>query len=134
MMAAAAKHLTPVTLELGGKSPCIVDKTADVRLAAKRIVWGKFLNAGQTCVAPDYVLVHTNVKDQLIKEMGRYIRKFYGKDPISNPDYPKIINGKHFVRLCGTLRRAEPLYTEESGIRFQKIAPTIRMGWIGACR
>lgn len=128
VMAAAAKHLTPVTLELGGKSPCIVDKTADVRLAAKRIVWGKFLNAGQTCVAPDYVLVHTNVKDQLIKEMGRYIRKFYGKDPISNPDYPKIINGKHFIRLCGLQENGTVVYGGERDQDSNKIAPTILDG------
>lgn len=74
-MEAAAKHLTPVTLELGGKSPCIVDKTADIKRAARRIVWGKFLNAGQTCVAPDYVLVQEEVKEPLLRKMKHYIRK-----------------------------------------------------------
>ena len=92
VMEAAAKHLTPVTLELGGKSPCIVDKTADIKRAARRIVWGKFLNAGQTCVAPDYVLVQEEVKEPLLRKMKHYIRKMYRDEPLLNPEYPKIIN------------------------------------------
>ncbi|MDD3402532.1 MAG: aldehyde dehydrogenase [Hespellia sp.] len=99
VMEKAARHLTPVSLELGGKSPCIVDETANIPLAAKRIVWGKFLNAGQTCVAPDYVLVHRSVRDKLIRQMQKQIVKLYGKDPCYNEDYPKIINEKHFNRL-----------------------------------
>ena len=99
VMEAAAKHLTPVTLELGGKSPCIVDKTADIKRAARRIVWGKFLNAGQTCVAPDYVLVQEEVKEPLLRKMKHYIRKMYRDEPLLNPEYPKIINEKHFNRL-----------------------------------
>ena len=99
VMEAAAKHLTPVTLELGGKSPCIVDKTADIKRAARRIVWGKFLNAGQTCVAPDYVLVQEEVKEPLLREMKHCIRKMYRDEPLFNPEYPKIINEKHFNRL-----------------------------------
>lgn len=103
VMEAASKNLTPVTLELGGKSPCIVDETADLKLTAKRIVWGKFLNAGQTCVAPDYLYVHKSVKNELIKHLKRYIIKFYGKKPKESNDYPRIIDGKAFERLIGYL-------------------------------
>lgn len=103
VMEAAAKHLTPVTLELGGKSPCIIDETANIKLAAKRIVWGKFLNAGQTCVAPDYIFVHKNVKDTLIRAMKRYIDKFYYCAGSLSSDYPRIVSQKHFERLCGLL-------------------------------
>lgn len=103
VMEAAAKHLTPVTLELGGKSPCVVDSTANIRMAAKRIVWGKFLNAGQTCVAPDYVYVQKSVKAELIKEMKKAIHRFYGEAPLDSPDYPRVINGKHLERLRSLL-------------------------------
>lgn len=103
VMEAAAKHLTPVTLELGGKSPCIVDETADIAMAARRIVWGKFLNCGQTCVAPDYVAVHASVKEPLIAAMERNLRALYGADPMESRDYGKIINEKHFDRLLGLL-------------------------------
>lgn len=103
VMEAASKNLTPVTLELGGKSPCIVDETADLKLTAKRIVWGKFLNAGQTCVAPDYLYVHKSVKNELIKHLKRYIIKFYGKNPKESNDYPRIIDGKAFERLIDYL-------------------------------
>jgi len=95
----AAEHLTPAVLELGGKSPCIVDASADVTLAAKRIVFGKYLNCGQTCVAPDYVLCHTSVKDEFIKAACDEIKRQYGDDPLANKDYGKIINEKHFDRL-----------------------------------
>lgn len=125
VMAAAAKHLTPVTLELGGKSPCIVDETADITLAGKRIVWGKYLNAGQTCVAPDYVLVHKSKKEQLIEEIRKSIRRFYGEEPHQNAEYPKIINAKHFERLLGLLGSG----TVAAGGRFnaetQQIEPTV---------
>lgn len=104
VMHAAAEHLTPVTLELGGKSPCIVDEDANLDLAARRITWGKFLNAGQTCVAPDYLLVHRKVKEELLAKMARAIRDFYGENPLENPDYPKIINEKHFDRLLSYLQ------------------------------
>lgn len=100
----AAPHLTPVTLELGGKSPCIVDETADLPLAARRIVFGKFLNAGQTCVAPDYLLVQEAVKDRLVENIRAEIRRQFGDDPLKNPDYGKIINGKHFNRLIGLMQ------------------------------
>ena len=100
---AAAEHLTPVILELGGKSPCIVDETADIALAAKRIVFGKYLNCGQTCVAPDYVLVQENVHDQLIAEMKKQIVAQYGNAPLSSSCYGKIINKRHFTRLQGLI-------------------------------
>ncbi len=99
----AAVHLTPVTLELGGKSPCIVDKTANLKLAAKRIVFGKFLNCGQTCVAPDYIYCHTSIRNALIKEIKREILRQYGENPLKNPNYGRIINKKHFDRLSALL-------------------------------
>ena len=99
VMEHAARSLTPVTLELGGKSPCIVDKTADLSLAAKRIVFGKLLNSGQTCVAPDYILVHASVKEALVRELVCWIRRMLGDDPLSNIDCPGIINQKHYQRI-----------------------------------
>lgn len=98
-----AETLTPAVLELGGKSPCIVDSTAKLKLAAKRIVFGKYLNCGQTCVAPDYILCHRNVREKLIEEVCAQIKKQYGEDPLTNPDYGRIINEKHFDRICGLL-------------------------------
>jgi probable aldehyde dehydrogenase ywdH len=103
VLAAAAPHLTPVTLELGGKSPCIVCADADLAVAAKRIVWGKFTNAGQTCVAPDYLLVHRSVKSRLLDEMRKRVREFYGENPLENPDYAHIVNRLHYDRLCKLL-------------------------------
>ncbi|HIV87311.1 MAG TPA: aldehyde dehydrogenase family protein [Candidatus Pygmaiobacter gallistercoris] len=103
VMTAAAARLTPVTLELGGKSPCIVDRTADLRLAARRIVYGKFLNAGQTCVAPDHLLVQREVKEPLLGELRRAITELYGPDPLNSPDLGHIINEKHFDRLVGLM-------------------------------
>lgn len=99
VMQKASENLIPVALELGGKSPCVVDETADLKLAAKRIVWGKFLNAGQTCVAPDYILVSKKVKEELINYLISYIKKFYGSQPLRNKYYPKIIHKKHLKRL-----------------------------------
>lgn len=100
---AAARHLTPVVLEMGGKSPCIVDNTADIETSARRIAWGKFVNAGQTCVAPDYLVVHKEVKDSLIKAIQRQIKDFYGDNPEKSSDYCRIINQKHFDRLSAFL-------------------------------
>lgn len=105
VMKAAAERLTPVTLELGGKSPAIVDQTANVKRAAERIVWGKFVNNGQTCVAPDYVLVHETVKKKLLKEIINCIQDFYGEDSMDSPDYGRIVNGKHFDRLIEMLNK-----------------------------
>ncbi len=104
VLSAAAKHLTPVTLELGGKSPCIVDKSARLGVAARRIVSGRFMNAGQTCVAPDYVLAHAEVYERLLDELTATIRGFYGENPRKSPDYGRIINPGHFERLAGLLR------------------------------
>lgn len=105
VMERAAKHLTPVTLELGGKSPCIVDATADIALAARRIIWGKMLNSGQTCVAPDYVLVQEEIRGKLIDEMKQAVVSLYGEEPHLNSQYPRIINQKHFERLNGLIER-----------------------------
>lgn len=125
VMESASKNLTPVTLELGGKSPCIVDETADIDIAAKRIAWGKFLNAGQTCVAPDYLMVHRSVKDKLMHKMKEYIVKFYGSNPCNNEDYPKIINDKHFTRLLGLLKNENVIFGGESNNKTNQISPTI---------
>lgn len=105
VMKAAAERLTPVTLELGGKSPAIVDYTANLEVAAKRIVWGKFVNAGQTCVAPDYLLVHHKVKDKFLSLLKKTIADFYGSDAQTSPDYGRIINDKQFDRLKQILRQ-----------------------------
>ncbi len=96
----AAEHLTPAVLELGGKSPCIVDSSADISLAARRIVFGKFLNCGQTCVAPDYILCDQAIKAKLVAALRAEIKRQFGPDPLQNPDYGKIINRKHFDRIC----------------------------------
>jgi aldehyde dehydrogenase (NAD+) len=103
VMAAAARHLTPVTLELGGKCPCLVCADSPLDLTARRIVWGKFMNAGQTCVAPDFVLVDRRVRSGLVDAMRRALREFYGEDAQRSPDYGRIINRKHLDRLAGYL-------------------------------
>lgn len=103
VMRHASDNLTPVTLELGGKSPCIVEKTANLKLAAKRIVFGKFLNCGQTCVAPDYIYCDPSIKDSLIAELKKEIEKQFGRQPLGNPNYGKIINAKHFHRIVSLL-------------------------------
>lgn len=106
VMESASRFLTPVTLELGGKSPCIVDRTADIDLSARRAVWGKCINAGQTCVAPDYFLVHEEVKEAFIQKAREYIRKFYGDEPHQNDEFPHIINRHHFDRLSALIAEA----------------------------
>lgn len=125
VMASASKNLTPLTLELGGKSPCIVDKEVNIDLAARRIVWGKFLNAGQTCVAPDYLLVHKDVKEQLINGIKQFILEFYGVDPCKNEEYPKIINVKHFRRIKDYLNNGKIIVGGESDEESLHIAPTV---------
>ncbi len=128
VMAAAAKYLTPVTLELGGKSPCIVDIACNLNLTAKRIVWGKFYNCGQTCVAPDYVLVPEALKDNLLKYMIGYVKRFYTDQPQTSPDYARIINEVQFDRLTGLLQSAQggKLHAGGNYNRGEKyIAPTI---------
>lgn len=121
----AAEYLTPAVLELGGKSPCIVDKSAKIKLAAKRIVFGKYLNCGQTCVAPDYILCHESVKDQLIQEICLQIKKQFGEQPLENNDYGKIVNQKHFERLLGLIDQKKVIIGGEADRKVHKIAPTL---------
>ena len=125
VMKKAAEYLTPVTLELGGKSPCIVDKTADIKLAAKRIVWGKFLNCGQTCVAPDYILCHESIKSELINALKQQITMQFGTVPLANNNYGKIINQKHFERICGLIDARKVVHGGKSDAATLKIEPTI---------
>ncbi len=121
----AAEYLTPVTLELGGKSPCIVDSTAKIRLAAKRIVFGKYLNCGQTCVAPDYILCDKRIRDELITAILAEIEKQFGKEPLKNPNYGKIINEKHFERILGLINWEKLVYGGQSEPESLRIAPTV---------
>ena len=120
-----AETLTPVVLELGGKSPCIVDKTANLRLAAKRIVFGKFLNCGQTCVAPDYIYCDPEIKDALVAELRRQISRQYGKEPLKNRDYGKIINEKHFDRINSLIDPAKTVCGGGSSRETLQIEPTV---------
>jgi aldehyde dehydrogenase (NAD+) len=131
VMAAAARHLTPVTLELGGKSPAIVDRSADVRVAARRIAWGKFVNAGQTCVAPDHVLVHRDVESRLLDELVRAVRDFYGDDPSTSTDYGRVVDDRHWRRLRGLLDAggyASVVYGGDGDEATRYLAPTILAG------
>ncbi|NIQ37647.1 MAG: aldehyde dehydrogenase family protein [Proteobacteria bacterium] len=125
VMEAASKYLTPVTLELGGKSPCIVDREAKIGLAARRIVWGKFLNAGQTCVAPDYLLVDRTVKNNLIDALKEWIKHFFGKDPEESPDFSRIVNDRHFERLCGLMDKGTIIFGGKTRREKKYIGPTI---------
>ena len=125
VMEAAAKHLTPVTLELGGKSPCIVDSNVHIEHAAKRIAWGKFINAGQTCIAPDYLLVDRTVKNDLLMSIKQCIQEFYGDDPAKSPDYGRIINQRHFERLASFLNEGQPYIGGQTNPEERYIAPTI---------
>ena len=121
----AAEHLTPVVLELGGKSPCIVDQSADLKLAARRIVFGKYLNCGQTCVAPDYILCHKSIVGELQKQLCRQTQKQYGKKPFENKNYGRIISKKHFDRLCGLMDPEKLIYGGQTNKDTLQIAPTI---------
>ena len=121
----AAEYLTPVTLELGGKSPCIVDKSAKIPLAAKRIVFGKYLNCGQTCVAPDYILCDRTVSDELILALQKEITAQFGEDPLKNPDYGKIINRKHYDRIMGLIDPDKVVCGGCGDGQSLRIAPTI---------
>ena len=125
VMKKAAEHLTPVTLELGGKSPCIVEKSANLKLAAKRIVFGKYLNCGQTCVAPDYIYCDASVKDALLKEIRHQIRKQFGKQPLNNTNYGNIINEKHFQRICSLIDPSKVVVGGEANPEHLQIAPTV---------
>lgn len=125
VMHSASEHLTPVTLELGGKSPCIVDNSAQVDIAAKRIAWGKFLNAGQTCVAPDYVLVHQNVKSPLVERIKYWIEAFYGTDPEESQDYGRLVNDRAFDRVSSYLSDGTILTGGQTDPAQRYIAPTL---------
>ena len=125
VMEKASAHLTPVSLELGGKSPVIVDETADIALAARRIAWGKWLNAGQTCVAPDYVLVHQRCEEALVEAMIQQIRTMYTSAPLANPDYPQIINQRHFERLAGLMQSGVIAHGGQLDPASRRIAPTL---------
>ena len=125
VMRHASEHLTPVTLELGGKSPCIVDKSANIKLAAKRIVFGKYLNCGQTCVAPDYIYCDRALKDKLIAAIKHQIKKQFGAHPLDNKNYGKIINEKHFDRILGLIDASKVIYGGSSNRQTLQIEPTV---------
>lgn len=125
VMEAAAKNLTPVTLELGGKSPCIVDKETNLKETAKRITWGKFINSGQTCIAPDYLLVDKQIKQDLIGEIKQCILNFYGENPEASPDYARIINQKQWQRLTNFLKDETVIYGGQNNSETNYIAPTL---------
>jgi aldehyde dehydrogenase (NAD+) len=125
VMMAAAKHLTPVTLELGGKSPCIIDKSADIEVAASRIAWGKFINAGQTCVAPDHVLVHRDVATQFIDAITRRIKDFYGEDAAQSPDYCRIASERHAARFAKLLEGQKIHHGGRVDVASRFVEPTI---------
>ena len=131
VMEKAAINLTPITLELGGKSPCIVDKEGDLDLFAKRIVWGKLLNSGQTCVAPDYIYVHQDVKEEFIQYLIKYIREFYGQDIENNEEYVRIINERHFNRLINLIEEDKVVFGGHSNLEKLYIEPTImdKVNW-----
>lgn len=125
VMEKASKHLTPVTLELGGKSPCIVDKDANIKLAARRIAFGKFLNSGQTCVAPDYLFIHESVKEKFISEFTDCVKKMFGDNPFDNKDYPKMVNKKHFDRVNNLIKGENIIIGGSSNESTLQIAPTL---------
>lgn len=125
---AAAKHLTPVTLELGGKSPCIVDENIQLTHTSRRILWGKFSNAGQTCVAPDYLLVHKKVKDKLLQQMKAHLKEFYGDDPQKSPDYARIISTRHFDRINRLIVPEKVTYGGKTNREDKYISPTFMEG------
>ncbi|KAI5098864.1 fatty aldehyde dehydrogenase isoform X2, partial [Silurus meridionalis] len=125
VMEAAARHLTPVTLELGGKSPCYVDQNCDLAVACRRITWGKFSNCGQTCIAPDYILCNTSIQNRLIEEIRQTLQEFYGENPESSPDYGRIINQNHFERVLALMEGCSVAVGGESDKSQCYIAPTV---------
>jgi len=122
---AAAEHLTPVTLELGGKNPCVIDETANLKLAAKRIVWGKFMNAGQTCIAPDYILIQKDMKSHFVDYLKKEITKAYGENPKNSPDFARIINTKNWQRLVDKIEPEKVVFGGQTDIEKCYIAPTL---------
>ena len=125
VMAAAAKNLTPVVLELGGKSPCIIDKTADITVAAKRIAWGKTLNSGQTCIAPDYILIHRDVKDAFVKAFAAEVRNLHGEDIQKDRHYVRMVNDKAFERVTGYFKDGDIIYGGRTDAAERFIEPTL---------
>jgi aldehyde dehydrogenase (NAD+) len=125
VMEAAAKNLTPVTLELGGKSPCIVDESADLKTSARRIAWGKFVNAGQTCVAPDYLLLQSSIQKEFLEYFEEAVSEFYGENPKESPDFPRVVNQSHFERLIGYLEDGKIHLGGEADAADFFIAPTV---------
>ena len=125
VMAAAAKNLTPVVLELGGKSPCIVDADADIKIAARRIAWGKTLNAGQTCIAPDYLLIHNSRRQEFINEFGKAVERLHGKDTRASRHFVRLVNDKAFERVAGYLKDGKVLYGGTTDAAERYIEPTL---------
>ena len=121
----AAENFTPVVLELGGKNPCVVDSTAKIKVAARRIVFGKYLNCGQTCVAPDYIICHSSIKDKLVEEICRQIKLQFGEDALNNADYGRIVNEKHYNRICRLIDESKVIFGGEKSPEKLKIAPTV---------
>lgn len=122
---AAARNLTPLTLELGGKSPCIVDENVDIEKTAHRIVWGKFFNVGQSCIAPDYLLAHKKIKAKLLEKIKAVVREFYGENPLQSSDYGRIINEKHFLRISELLKEGNVVSGGETCAEKLYISPTV---------
>lgn len=125
VMSAAARNLTPVVLELGGKSPCIMDKTANIEIASRRIAWGKTLNSGQTCIAPDYLIIHKDVKEAFIDAFGKRIRELHGDDILESPHYVHMVNEKAFQRLCSYIKEGKIAYGGRSNSNTLCIEPTL---------
>ncbi|KAJ7308815.1 hypothetical protein JRQ81_008083 [Phrynocephalus forsythii] len=125
IMEAAAKHLTPVTLELGGKSPCYIDKNCDLDVACRRITWGKYMNCGQTCIAPDYILCDPSIQDEIVKRVEKALKDFYGDDVKKSPDYERIVNQRHFKRIMGLLEGQKAVLGGDVDEAECYIAPTI---------
>ena len=125
VMASAAKNLTPVILELGGKSPCIIDKTADIDVAAKRLAWGKTLNSGQTCIAPDYILIHETIKDKFVEAFAKEIKALHGEDIKADRHYVRMVNDKAFERVTGYFKDGNIIYGGHADAQERFIEPTI---------
>ena len=125
VMTAAAKNLTPVVLELGGKSPCIIDKTADIKVAAKRIAWGKTLNSGQTCIAPDYILIHEDIKEAFVKAFAEEVRNLHGEDIKADTHYVRMVNDKAFERVTGYFKDGKIIYGGRTDAATRFIEPTL---------
>ncbi|MBO5979096.1 MAG: aldehyde dehydrogenase [Bacteroidales bacterium] len=125
VMTAAAKYLTPVVLELGGKSPCIIDETADLKVAARRIAWGKTLNSGQTCIAPDYILIHKNIKDAFVKAFNEEVKNLHGQDIKADKHYVRMVNDKAFERVAGYIKDAEFVCGGSRDAETRFIEPTL---------